>query len=182
VRIEETRRFPLSRQQVYHYLTDPKTWPLWLAGMLDIENAETATWEKPGDRVRFTYRLLGRRIKGETRLQEIIPAQYIKIQTDVPTVGALTQEWFYADTGEGSMTLKVVYEIDEPTSFFGRLIDRTVIPRAIQQDLTATLSNLETIFALGLDNRPSIESPKEPPWSVGPDAGWEETDGTEVST
>jgi len=160
MRIEETRRFPVPRQQVYDYLTDPKTWPLWIAGMLDVEDAETATWEKPGDRVRFAYKLLGRRVEGETRLQEIIPAQYVKVHTTAPSVGDLTQEWFYSDAGEHSMTLRIVYETDEPTSFFGRLINRAVVPQAIQRDLTATLSNLDAIFALGLsDAEPTIPSP-----------------------
>lgn len=154
MRIEETRRFPVPPQQVYDYLTDPKTWPLWLAGMLEVEDAETVTWEKPGDRVRFTYRLLGRCINGEFHLEEVIPAQYIKVHTTAPAFGTLTQGWFYSDAGEHSTTLRIICITDEPTSFDGRVIDRSVIPRAIQRDLTATLSNLEAIFSLGLNDQP----------------------------
>ncbi len=149
MRIEETRRFPVPRKQVYDYLIDPGTWPLWLAGLIEVLDVEHAKWDEPGDRVQFVYRLLGRRVEGETLLQEIRPAQYARTHVQAPAVGTVTQEWFYSDAAEDSMTLRVVYETDEPTSFFGKAIDRTVVPRALERDLTGTMANLEGIFAVG---------------------------------
>jgi uncharacterized protein YndB with AHSA1/START domain len=157
VRIEDTRRFAVPRQEVWDYLTDPATWPRLLAGLLEVTDPTPTSWAKPGDRVRFTYRLLGRRIEGELRLEEVIPAQYLKVHIEAPKIGALTQEWFFADAGEHSTTLRIICRTDEPTRFHERPIDRTVIPRAIQGDLTTTLDKLVAIFTLRLDS----ESPPQ---------------------
>jgi hypothetical protein len=149
MRTEATQRIPLPRQEVYDYLIDPKTWTSWMAGILDVTDPDQARWEQPGDQINLGYRLLGRRIETQAELDEIQPAQYVKLHATTPAVN-VTQEWFYADASETSTTLRVVYETDEPTSFYGKIIDRTAIPKAIERDLKATMDNLVQIFATGI--------------------------------
>ena len=149
MRTEATQRIPIPRRDVYDYLIDPKTWIYWFASIIDVTDPDHARWEQPGDQINVGYRLLGRRVETQVRLDENQPAQYVKIHATTP-VGTVTQEWFYSDEGETSTTLRVVYETEEATSFFGKIIDRTVVPRAIERDLKATMSNLEQIFAMGI--------------------------------
>jgi uncharacterized protein YndB with AHSA1/START domain len=148
MRTEAVQRIPLPREEVYNYLVDPETWAYWMAGILDVTDPDLVEWTQPGDKVHLGYRLLGRRIETEVELDEIQPAQYVKSHATTP-VGNVNQQWFYSDAGENSTTLRVVYETDEPTSFFGSIIDRTVIPQAIERDLKNTMANLEQIFAMG---------------------------------
>ena len=150
MRIEETRRFRLSRKQVYDYVIDPKTWIHWLAGLIDVTDLDQARWEQPGDQIDLVYRLLSHRIETHIELDEIQPAQYVRFHATAPAVGTVTQEWFYSDAGETSTTLRVVCETSEPTSFFGKDIDPTLVPKAIEKDLKATIGNLEQILANGI--------------------------------
>ncbi|MDK1018425.1 MAG: SRPBCC family protein [Actinomycetota bacterium] len=149
MRIEATQRIPAPRRAVYGYLVDPDTWIYWMAGIIDISRSEHTTWTQPGDRIAVGYRLLGRRIEAQVELDEIQPAQYVKLHATTP-VGTVAEEWFLSDAGETSTSLRTVYETDEPTNFFGKIIDRTVIPRAIERDFKATMGNLEQIFAMGI--------------------------------
>jgi hypothetical protein len=144
------RTFPVPRKKAFDYLDDFTTWPTWYAGMLEIIEPETAAWNEAGDKVRYAYRLLGRRIEGECTLEEIREAELAKFTAKAPMVGDVHQEWAYSDAGDSAFTLKVTMETDEPTSFFGKVIDKMVIPRVLERDLRHTLDHLEEIFAMGI--------------------------------
>jgi carbon monoxide dehydrogenase subunit G len=149
MRTETTLRISMPRKKVYDYLIDPKTWTSWMAGLIAVTDPDNTRWEQPGDTILCRYRLLGRKMETQVVLKENQPAQYTKIHATT-SVGGVTQEWFYSDTGETSTILRVVYDTDETTSFFGKIIDRTMIPKTIERDLKTTMGNLEQIFAIGL--------------------------------
>ena len=48
--------------------------------------------------------------------------------------------------------MKAVLETkeDDLTSFFGKVIDKTMLPRILDRDLRGSLDNLEEIFVAGL--------------------------------
>jgi hypothetical protein len=144
------RTYSVPRKKVFDYLNDFTTWPSWYTGVLEILNPEDAAWNKPGDKVRFAYKLLGRRLEGECVLDEVIAAELVKFTATMPMVGEVHQEWAYHDQGDGSVTIEVGMETAEPTSFFGKVIDRTVIPRVLERDLEHTLDTLEETFTIGL--------------------------------
>ncbi len=150
MRIELMRTYPVPRKKAFDYLDDFTTWPTWYAGMLEIVDPQEAAWSLAGDKVRFAYKLLGRRLEGECTLEEAREADLVKFTATIPKVGDVHQEWFYGDAGEGAFTLKVIMETDEPTSFFGKVIDKTVIPRMLERDLRHTLDHLEETFAMGI--------------------------------
>jgi hypothetical protein len=149
MRTEATLRIPIPRKEVYDYLIDPRTWTFWMAGLIDVTDPDNTRWEQPGDTILCGYRLLGRKMETRVSLDENQPAQYVKVHATT-AVGSVTQEWFYSDAGETSTTLRAIYETDEATNFFGKIIDRTVIPKAIERDLKATMGNLEQIFTMGI--------------------------------
>jgi len=150
MRVELMRTFPVARKKAFDYLDDFTTWPTWYAGMLEIIEPDKARWSAAGDKVRFAYKLLGRRLEGECTLEEVHEAELVKFTATIPTVGDVHQEWFYRDAGDDAFTLKVVLETEEATSFFGKVIDKMVIPRVLERDLRHTLEHLEETFAIGI--------------------------------
>ena len=150
MRTEITRTFPVPRKKAYDYLIDFNTWPLWYTGLLEILEPEKASWEKPGDEVPYSYKLLGRRLEGRVVLEELEPAEYVKMMSTIPAVGESHFEWFYSDEGEDSFKLKVVLETEEPTKLFGKVIDKTFLPKMLERDLKSTFDHLEETFALGI--------------------------------
>ena len=150
MRIEKTCTLPVSRKEAYDYLHDPKTWPMWLAGMVEVLDVEHASWDAPGDEVRFIYRVVGRKVEGVLHLDEIQPGELIKAHATMPGVGDFYQEWRYRDAEGDTCTLTVVYETEPPASLFGTVIDRTVTSRAIDHDLTLSLANAEGVFTIGV--------------------------------
>lgn len=150
MRKEISRTFPVPRKKAYDYLVDFHNWPLWYSGLIEILEPDTAAWAMPGDKVGFVYKLLGRRLEGECLLEEMEPAEYVKMTTSMPAVGETHFEWFYSDAGDDSVTLRAIMETEEPTRLFGKLIDKTVLPKFLERDLTSTFDHLEETFAVGI--------------------------------
>lgn len=150
MRVELKGTFAVPRKKAFDYLDDFTTWPTWYAGMLEIIEPDKATWSAAGDKVRFAYKLLGRRLEGECTLEEVHEAELVKFTATIPMVGDVHQEWFYSDAGDDAFTLKVILETEEATSFFGKVIDKMVIPRVLERDLRHTLEHLEETFAIGI--------------------------------
>lgn len=150
MRVELTRTYPVPRKKAFDYLDDFTTWPTWYSGMMEIIEPDKASWDTPGDKVRFAYKLLGRRVEGVCTLEDIDEAALVRFTATLPTVGDVHQEWTYRDAGDGAFTATVTMETAEPTSFFGKIIDSMVIPRLLERDLRHTLDSLEDTFAMGI--------------------------------
>jgi len=150
MRVELSREFPVPLKQAYDYLSDWRLVTNWRIGMVEILNPDTAAWSKPGDGFRFTYRMLGRVIEGESVIDEIREHELDRFTTTVPGLGSLTETWLYKPIDDESFAVTVIQEGPEPTNFFGKIIDRTLLPRVIQRDLERSLDNLEDIFSMGV--------------------------------
>ncbi len=150
MRVEIKRRLPVPSKKAFDYLADFRTWPMWYSGVLEIVDPDSAAWDKKGDSVRFAYKLLGRRLEGEAFLDVVEEAEYVKMHSTMPMVGEVSHEWIYEDVDEDEFTLVGIMETDEPTRVFGKLIDRMVVPKILERDLTTTFENLEETFALGV--------------------------------
>jgi hypothetical protein len=134
----------------FDYCDDFKTWPLRYSGMTEIIDPEEARWHEPGDKVRFAYKLLGRRIEGVASLDDLIDGDLARFHTEIPTLPVVHFAYHYAGIEPERFELRVEVETEEPTSLFGRTIDRMVMPRALERDLRAGMDNLTEIFAAGL--------------------------------
>lgn len=150
MRVEMMRTYPVPRKKAFDYLDDFTTWPTWYAGMLEIIDPDQAAWAAVGDKVRFAYKLLGRRLEGECTLKEVQEAELVKFTATIPMVGDVNQEWHYEDAEENAFALKVILETDESDNFFGAVIDKMVIPRILERDLKHTLDNLQETFVMGV--------------------------------
>ncbi len=57
--------------------------------------------------------------------------------------------WHWRPLGEERVELTVELETEEPTSVFGKTIEKALVPSIYHKDLVRSLSNLEEIVAVG---------------------------------
>ena len=150
MRTEMTRTYPVPLKKGFDYIDDFRMWPAWYVGMTNIIDPETGAWGAPGDRVKFGYKLLGRHLEGVAILEEWRDAELAKFRTEVPGLPVFHFTYHYLDAGHEAFILKVEMEGDEPTSFFGKAIDRMLLPRMVERDLERSLENLNDIFSVGI--------------------------------
>lgn len=148
--VELTHTFQVPVKKVWDYTDDFKTWPAWYSGLTGIIEPETGAWTKPGDQVRYSYKLLGRHVEGVATLEEKEEPELTKLRTEIPGLPAFHFEYRLAEAGAEASVLKVVMDTEEPTSFFGKSIDRMLLPQVGERDVKRSLENLDDIFAAGV--------------------------------
>ncbi len=149
MRFEETRTMPAELKKGWDYISDFRRWPDFYAGVDSIVDVDTCAWAEVGNQVRFTYRLLGRRIEGVATIDRREEGLLVIFTTKIPALPDVVQEWHYTDLDD-HFILRVVLETEGATSFMGRLIDGTLLPRVLEKDLRRTMDNLEDIFEMGI--------------------------------
>jgi hypothetical protein len=145
-RVELTRTFPVELKPAWDYMNDPNHWTDWFANLLTVE--EDAKWAEPGDSVRFTYRLLGRTVEGTCTMTERDVPVLVAYTATIAGLPDVHHTWRHVDGTP--VTTTVVLETEEPTSFFGKVVDRMLIPRALERDLRRSLESLEELFSMGI--------------------------------
>jgi hypothetical protein len=152
MRIGQSCDYPIPLKKGWDYLTDWHLFPTWRVAMFEILEPETATWNKAGDSIRFAYKLLGRRIEGVATIDEYKEGELIRLTANVPGLPLVHEEWHYEALDDNKFLLKVVQDTEPTESFFGKVIDKMLMPRALQKDLERTLENLIDIFAMGVED------------------------------
>ena len=150
MRTELTRTFPVPLKKGFDYIDDFRMWPAWYVGMTEILAPEEGSWVEPADEVRFAYKLLGRHLECVAILEERKEGDLVRFRTEVPGLPVTHFVYHYAEAGSEAFILNVAMETDEPTSFFGKTIDRMLLPRMIERDLASSMENLHDIFATGV--------------------------------
>jgi hypothetical protein len=150
VHAELTRTYPVPVEQGFDFIDDFHSWPSWYVGMSEIIEPEQASWHDPGDEVRFRYALLGRHVEGVAILEDRSAAEMARFRTEVPGLPVFHFTYQYSKIGRDSFELDVTMDTDEPTSLFGKAVDRTLLPRTVERDVERSLENLEDIFGAGL--------------------------------
>jgi len=149
MRFEETREIPASVKLVWDYMEVFRSWPLWYAGVIEIIEPETGSWEKVGDTVRAAYKAMGRRLEVPCTIEEREEYKLVRFVAAMPKpLPAVHQTWRYTDLGDDRMVFDVTLEAEESTNWFGKLIDKMVLPRIYQRDLKDSLDNLANIAAV----------------------------------
>jgi len=148
-RVELTHTYPVELQKAWDYITDPHHWADWFVNLLSVEDPDQR-WTEPGDVVRFNYRLLGRKLEGELIIDERQAPTLMSYTAKIPGMPIIRHTWRHVEAPGPVVTTTVVQETDEPTSFFGKVVDRMLIPRALEHDLRRTLDNLADMFSMGV--------------------------------
>jgi len=152
MRTEVSRTFPIPLKKGFDYIDDFRLWPDWYTGITKIVEPETGTWMEPGDSVKFHYRMLGRRMDGVLTLDERLPGELVRMHSEILGLPNVHFDYHYKSTGPEAFTLKIVMEVDEeqPVAFFGKVLDKLLLPRTLERDLKHSLDHLEEIFIADL--------------------------------
>ena len=141
--IEARRRFPVSVEHGFDYITDLRNWPNYWPGLVRVD--PSSAWGEPGDRARLTIRLLGREVDLELTLQRFERYRLVEYTSVQPGLPDARHSRFFTDTTDGfDYGIAVDYE---PRPGLRGVLDRTVLRRGISRAVARTLRNLERELA-----------------------------------
>ena len=140
--VDMSREYPTERKALWDQLTDPEQLPTFYNNMIE---ARSERFTEPGDTVDVTYRLLGRNVAGTITLTDIVPGERLHVRGEIKGLPPVEHDWRYEDTDDGTR-VSVRLETQEVESWLGRSLDRLLIPRQLEKDLSRSLDNIDTIL------------------------------------
>ena len=136
---------PIDRQRLFDYVTHPENWPSFYASVVSVEPGPLS---EPGDTVTGKYKLLGKVIDFEAELVDRRDGSLMDLIVRSSVLPDVRQTWRYAGD-EGEVRVDVTLTTIETEHWFGRIIDRTVIPGALERDIRTTLDSMGGLIAGG---------------------------------
>jgi hypothetical protein len=141
IRLEESRRYAVTREAAFDYVTDPHNWHEYWPDLVAVADVE-APWRDPGDRMRLRMRLNGRPVELNLTLRERVRPSlvtYRSVQAGLPDMAH--ERHFTAGGAPGFLyRLNVEYE---PRGGPAGLLDRTLVRYGVRRALRRTLDNLD---------------------------------------
>jgi len=147
IRIEAARRYPVTVERGFAYITDPSNWPKYWPGFVRLKSG--SRWGRPGDHARLVVHLMGRDRELVMKLIEYEPdrvVRYTSSQARLPE--AHHERRFVADGSGFWYQLVVEYE---PRGGLAGLFDRTLLARSVRKAADLTIAALERELG-GLDS------------------------------
>lgn len=142
--VELTRTFPVSRKRGFDYFMDVTSWTDWTT--LDMTNAETVVWEKPGDAIRYSRKtaLPGFAMKGEAVLDEVEEDERILMTLTTTGLPAMPVACRFAHAGRGAFTLTLTVDTVDPSGYFEDALQQLLFVEAFTaRDMKRCLDGLE---------------------------------------
>jgi uncharacterized protein YndB with AHSA1/START domain len=143
VRIEMQRRFPVSIEEGFDYITDPARWPEYWPRFVRLD--PSSRWRSPGDRARITLRMLGRDVELDMTLGRIEPRRLVEYTSEQRGLPGARHSRSFEDA-DGELDYRVAVEYSPRPGWRG-VLDRTVVRRAIARSVDETMANLGRLFA-----------------------------------
>jgi uncharacterized protein YndB with AHSA1/START domain len=143
VRIEVQRRFPVSIEEGFDYITDPARWPEYWPRFVRLD--PSSRWRSPGDRARITLRMLGRDVELDMTLARIEPRRLVEYTSEQRGLPDARHSRSFEDA-DGELDYRVAVEYSPRRGWRG-VLDRTVVRRAIARSMDETMANLGRLFA-----------------------------------
>ena len=134
MRVEVSRRFPVTVREGFDYITDQENWPDYWPGLVRVEPG--SRWSEPGDVTRIVVRLLGRDVPLQMTLRRFEPPRLVEYATSQPGLPDARHERRFEDV-EGDLRYRIVVEY-EPRGLYDRVLVRLAIARAARR----TIANL----------------------------------------
>jgi uncharacterized protein YndB with AHSA1/START domain len=145
IRMEESRRYRVSREAAFAYITDPDNWPAYWPDLVGITDLPNARWREPGDTMRLRLRLGGRQVNLHMTMDRIEPPSLVTYDTAQPGLPDAAHERHFEPADEGFTYRVIVTYVPRPGP--AGVLDRTVIKRGIRRALRRTLDNLDRPLA-----------------------------------
>ena len=126
-------------EKVFNYINDPMNQPEWVPSTMEITDVSGSG---VGQRYRWTYKMAGVLLKGETTVTEHLPNERIVTQIQ----GGVTSTWilsFKTQDGGSIMELDIEYTI--PIPVIGKIAEKIVLKRN-EQEADLAMANVKEIM------------------------------------
>ena len=143
-RVELTHTFPVSVHAAFAYVTDIRNWPAYWPDFVRLEEAATARWREPGDRVTLVIRLLGLERALHMELRELVPDSRVVYISRQPGLPDARHERHFTPTPAGC-AYRLVVDYAPRRGLLG-LYDRFVVARSVRRAMRKTVRNLDRVF------------------------------------
>ena len=110
-------------EKVFNYLRNPNNQPEWMPGMVQVKDI---TGSEVGDRFKWTYKMAGIMLDGESTFTELVPHE--RIVTD--SKGGVKSIFDFKMKPEGEGTaLEVIIDYTVPVPVLGKLAEKVILKR-----------------------------------------------------
>lgn len=135
-KIEKSITIKAPVEKVFAYIEDPMSNPEWLPSLMEVKDV---VGEGVEARFRWTYKMVGLRLEGESTTTEHVPNQRIVVQTK----GGVSSTWtwrFESHDAGTKVTLVVEYTI--PIPVLGKLAEALVVKQN-ERELDLAMTNIK---------------------------------------
>ena len=123
VKVERSITINSPVEKVFNYLADPMAQPEWIPSMMDVKDVSGSG---VGQHFRWTYKMAGVLLKGETTVTEHIPNERRVTQSK----GGVTSTWIInLETHDGGTMMELDIEYTIPIPVIGKLAEKIVLKR-----------------------------------------------------
>ena len=123
-------------EKVFNYLADPMAQLEWLPSMMDVKDVSGSG---VGQHFRWTYKMAGVMLKGETTVTEHIPNERRVTQSK----GGVTSTWIVnLETHDGGTMMKLDIEYTIPIPVLGKIAEKIVLKRN-EREADLAMSNIK---------------------------------------
>jgi hypothetical protein len=142
-RVEAVRRFDVSVERGFAFITDTANWSTFWPAYVRLE--EGSRWGATGDTARLVIRLLGRERELTMTIRTFEPNRLVSYTSTQPGLPDASHERHFEADGQG-FVYRLVVEY-EPRSGIGGVFDRVLLRRGIRRAFESTFAALEHEFA-----------------------------------
>ena len=123
-------------EKVFNYLADPMAQLEWLPSMMDVKDVSGSG---VGQHFRWTYKMAGVLLKGETTVTEHIPNERRVTQSK----GGVTSTWIVnLETHDGGTIMGLDIEYTVPIPVIGKIAEKIVLKRN-EREADLAMSNIK---------------------------------------
>jgi len=141
-RISATRRYDVSVERAFAFVTNPENWWKFWPGYVRLEPG--SHWNASGDEARLVARLLGRERALTLTLTTFEPNRLVGYTSTQPGLPDAHHERHFEPDSDG-FVYRLVVEY-EPRARLAWIFDATLLPLAIRFALKRTFTALEQEF------------------------------------
>ena len=123
-------------EKVFNYIEDPMNNPEWVPSIMEITDVSGSG---VGKHHRWTYKMAGVLLKGETTFTEHIPNERIVSQSK----GGVTSTWIFSfKTQDGGTMMELDIEYTIPIPVLGKIAEKIVLKRN-EREADLAISNIK---------------------------------------
>ena len=136
VKVQRSITINAPVEQVFAYIEDPMNITEWLPSMMEVKDVAGSG---VGQHYRWTYKMAGVRLEGDTTVKENIPNELRVVETKKGVVST----WSYTfEPREGGTKLNLDIEYTIPIPVLGKLADKLILRRN-EREVDVVLANIK---------------------------------------